>query len=216
MKPADYVVPDKRYVALCTTINVCVSCRHNPYPCPCDRSGVMADRVDKMPRPVRFIGRSIASSSFSDYAGQLLNLRRHTEAEFKAKFEEIDRDNSGYIDRRELREMLFKVYDSEPNDRELTLFLTYFDTNSDGRISWPEFREGLSKVKDHMAVQNRTGGKRHLKAPWEVKKAPRVIGPGEVKSSQQVVRAWHLPRRLVRHVHQLTALLLWSCATGCW
>lgn len=85
--------------------------------------------------------------------------------------------------------MLFEVYDREPGDRELTLFLAYFDHNSDGRISWPEFREGLSKVAHHMQIQNRTGGKRHLKAPWEVAKAPRVIGPGEVKSSQQTVSA---------------------------
>ena len=50
----------------------------------------MADRESRMPRPVKFIGRSIASASFADYTGQLLNLTRHTENEFKEKFDRID------------------------------------------------------------------------------------------------------------------------------
>ena len=50
----------------------------------------MADRESKMPRPVRFIGKSIASASYADYAAQLLNLTKHTEQEFKEKFELID------------------------------------------------------------------------------------------------------------------------------
>lgn len=145
----------------------------------------MADKAAKLMKPVPFLGRSIASSSYADYVGQMLNLRRHTEEEFRAVFNRMDLDKSGYIDRRELRALLFEVYSSEPGDRELVLFLSYFDRNKDGRISWEEFREGLQQVVAHMKVQNKTGGRRHLKAPWEVKQVPRVIGPGEVKSSQQ-------------------------------
>jgi len=123
-------------------------------------------------------------------------------------------DGSGSIDKRELRTLLYDVYGDEPTDRELVLFLAYFDHNADGRISWAEFCAGIRKVVEHMKVQNRTGGKKHLKAPWEVKKAPQVIGPGEVKSSQEMVGGLHVSLCLSAPV-LVVVVVAFACSFAC-
>lgn len=58
-----------------------------------------------------------------------IKLSSFSEDAVAAKFAEIDRDGSGYVDRAEIRDLLQRTLDSTPPARYVDLLLQYFDTN---------------------------------------------------------------------------------------
>ena len=69
-------------------------------------------------------------------------------------FKSIDTDNSGYVDVKELQNMLFNVSDNshvnKPNDEKVHEIFDEIDRNKDGKISCEEFcsiaRKNLQKM----------------------------------------------------------------------
>ena len=71
--------------------------------------------------------------------------------DYKDAFDCLDVDNSGYIEASEVAELLNNVYDGKTPAFEIKAFIRFFDTDSDGKISWKEFERGLGAA---MAQRN--------------------------------------------------------------
>ena len=74
----------------------------------------------------------------------VLDLKgKRTIKEYKAAFEKLDKDNSGFIEVTEIMELFDEVYKGKAPAFETEAFMKFFDKNEDGRISWSEFEKGL-------------------------------------------------------------------------
>mmetsp|Transcript_28918 Transcript_28918/g.53401 ORF Transcript_28918/g.53401 Transcript_28918/m.53401 type:complete len:559 (-) Transcript_28918:75-1751(-) len=83
----------------------------------------------------------IALKSLMDIGGEEATLE-----EYRAAFQKIDTDGSGYLERDEIEAMLADVYEGQAPAFEISTFLEFFDSNNDGRVSWKEFEEGFGTV----------------------------------------------------------------------
>jgi len=83
----------------------------------------------------------LALKSLMDIEGEGASLE-----EYRAAFQRIDVNGSGYLERDEIGKMLEDVYEGQPPVFEITTFLEFFDKNNDGRVSWEEFEDGFSVV----------------------------------------------------------------------
>jgi len=79
---------------------------------------------------------------------KLMNIRGEgaTLEEYKAAFQKLDTDGSGYLERDEIEALLADVYEGEPPAFEINTFVQFFDSNNDGRVSWEEFERGFGIV----------------------------------------------------------------------
>lgn len=66
--------------------------------------------------------------------------------DYRAAFQRIDTDGSGYLERDEIEALLADVYEGQAPAFEVTTFLEFFDSNNDGRVSWEEFEKGFGDV----------------------------------------------------------------------
>lgn len=74
----------------------------------------------------------------------LMKLRGSaTLQDYKDAFDRLDGDNNGYIESKEVADLLNAVYDGNTPEFEIDTFIKFFDQNNDGRISWEEFERGL-------------------------------------------------------------------------
>lgn len=83
----------------------------------------------------------IALKALMNIKGEVTSLE-----EYRAAFQRIDKDGSGYLERDEIEAMLGDVYGGKPPAFEIETFLEFFDSNNDGRISWEEFETGFGVV----------------------------------------------------------------------
>jgi len=75
---------------------------------------------------------------------ELMNIKgQATVKEYKKAFAKLDKDNSGYIELSEIKDLFDSVYDGKTPAFEIEAFLKFFDQNDDGKISWEEFESGL-------------------------------------------------------------------------
>jgi Ca2+-binding EF-hand superfamily protein len=79
-----------------------------------------------------------------------LGLNIFSDEEFKATFQRIDRDGSGFITADEVETLLFETYGFPPLEDEVGMFMEEFDTNKDGKISWEEFQAALGRLRDRV------------------------------------------------------------------
>jgi hypothetical protein len=74
----------------------------------------------------------------------VLDLKgKATIQDYKDAFDRLDKDNSGFIDAYEIKELFDDVYNGDAPSFEAEAFMKFFDQNDDGRISWGEFESGL-------------------------------------------------------------------------
>lgn len=81
----------------------------------------------------------------------LMNIQGSATVEdYKRAFDKLDQDNSGYIESDEVEVLLADVYGNEGIPPfEVDVFLKFFDSNRDGKISWGEFERGLGVVAEN-------------------------------------------------------------------
>ena len=77
-----------------------------------------------------------------------LGITVFTEEEFKASFDRIDKDGSGFITANEIETLLFETYGFPPLEEEVALFMEQFDSNGDMQVSWDEFSSSLRTLKE--------------------------------------------------------------------
>jgi len=82
----------------------------------------------------------------------IMNIRSTSIQDYKAAFDRIDTDNSGYIEASEIEDLLEDVYGEQPPAFEVHSFLRFFDSNKDGRVSWKEFEKGLGAMGSDKAA----------------------------------------------------------------
>ena len=79
-----------------------------------------------------------------------LGLQVYTDEEFEAAFKRVDRDNSGYITKNEVEELLYETYGYPALEQEVTMFMEDFDANHDGKVSMDEFKQALGRLREQL------------------------------------------------------------------
>ena len=85
-----------------------------------------------------------------------LGLNVFSEEEFKLAFKKCDKDGSGFITIDEVEDMLNDCYGFPPLEEEVEMFMTRFDLNHDGKVSWEEFCTCLNKIKSEVGSKANT------------------------------------------------------------
>jgi hypothetical protein len=142
-----------------------------------------ADYMNR-PAPAKMVVRnnnpaktfSHAPSSEADYVNYHAQIKAFLEedpANYEALFREMDFDGSGYLDKKELRGALLK---RNVKSRYITdTLMAHLDKNSDSRVSFDEFREGLAGAKDQLLTAVPfTQVSSKAKPSWELKKQREV------------------------------------------
>ena len=109
-------------------------------------------------------------SNFQSGLVSALGLNVFSEEELKAAFHKMDKDASGAITIDEVEDMLHDCYGFPPLEEEVQLFMTNFDTNQDGKVTWEEFSACLGKIKETVG-KNANTAKEYTS--WEKMRADR-------------------------------------------
>lgn len=132
-----------------------------------------------------------------------IGLKVFTREEFKSSFEKLDKDRSGYIDMSEVRDLLRETYGMEPLQIEIDMFMSEFDENHDGRISWQEFENTLTNIVRNLEAKAKRAAdaksyedltykrRKHIRndiKPHDVYKKPLTYGQGYGFFEYQEVR----------------------------
>jgi Protein of unknown function (DUF760)/EF-hand domain pair len=104
----------------------------------------------------------------------LMKLRGSaTLQDYKDAFDRLDGDNNGYIEAKEVADLLNAVYDGNTPEFEIDAFIRYFDENKDGRVSWEEFERGL-------------GASLAAQAPKSPPASSFVLGPSDEEEDDEI------------------------------
>lgn len=98
-----------------------------------------ADRPRPSYGPVSSRGLETSGASKSK-----VNLNSGHIRELKQRFQRYDQDNNGFIDVKELEQLLKEFY--SPSPKEIESFIARFDANKDNEISYEEFKMAIKKI----------------------------------------------------------------------
>mmetsp|Transcript_1346 Transcript_1346/g.1806 ORF Transcript_1346/g.1806 Transcript_1346/m.1806 type:complete len:350 (-) Transcript_1346:437-1486(-) len=161
--------------------------RPNDYKVP-DRRGVSVNFSNQHPyeRSKPFLGASTYKSNFRDFATEILNIHDFTVEEYRDAFSRIDRDNNGYINLKEMRTLLTTVQGPQCPDWVVEKYMKFFDSNSDGRVTWEEFSDNLDSLKELILEDTRLKEKKEPEWLTASKKVYPVVHKEGMKSTYQV------------------------------
>ena len=106
------------------------------------------DRLAALMLQLQMTGYMLRNAEYVFTLRRLLDIKSRSVEEYRAAFDRIDTDGSGFIEMPEVQKLLMDVYGGDPPPYEATTFLSFFDTNNDGKISWEEFAEALGASQD--------------------------------------------------------------------
>lgn len=119
----------------------------------------------------RFVARSMAQSSFADYAKEAEEWSAASVEAIRGAFDVLDVDGSGSLEPREVRMAMMEVLQREPSDHEHRVFMAHLDTDKNGRISRDEWERGVAGAVQHLAAEAEISVV-HKDQPWK-KRYPR-------------------------------------------
>lgn len=97
-----------------------------------------------------FISLTTLNSGFIDYSefvvATMSEKNLFSEKKLKAAFKMFDTDDSGYISRDEVKESFLKI--TKISEEEIEEIVSQVDENGDGEISFEEFKEIMTKIRD--------------------------------------------------------------------
>ena len=108
------------------------------------------DRLAALMLQLQMTGYMLRNAEYVFTLRRLLDIKGKSVDEYRAAFDRIDIDGSGFIEPLEVEKLLMDVYDGEPPPYESSAFLEFFDTDVDGRISWEEFARALGAAEDSL------------------------------------------------------------------
>ena len=79
-----------------------------------------------------------------------LGLNVFSDEEFCAAFKKMDKDGSGTITPDEVEDLLYCTYGFPPLEDEVAMFMSEFDLNQDGKVTYEEFSFTLSRMREKM------------------------------------------------------------------
>merc|ERR1712110_1192173 len=77
---------------------------------------------------------------FREFINMMKSNDTDTDDELRRAFDIFDADNSGFIDREELKAVIAKLMGAPLSEEELDAMMKEADTNSDGQVSFEEFK----------------------------------------------------------------------------
>lgn len=111
------------------------------------------DKIGNLCFQLQMTGYMFRNAEYVMALKELMNLKGGATLEdYKEAFERLDSDQSGYIDTEEIEALLSDVYDGDVPSFEIESFMQFFDSNHDGKISWPEFEKGLGNISQQEAA----------------------------------------------------------------
>lgn len=111
------------------------------------------DKLAALMLQLQMTGYMLRNAEYVVTLRRVLDLKSRSLSEYREAFERVDLDGSGYIEVAEVEQLLKNVYGdgNEVPPFEVATFLTLFDADGDGRISWEEFAAALGAVGDSSA-----------------------------------------------------------------
>ena len=106
------------------------------------------DRLAALMLQLQMTGYMLRNAEYVFTLRRLLDIKSRSIEEYRAAFDRIDVDGSGYIEPPEVERLLADVYDGEAPAYEASTFLSFFDVDNDGKISWEEFSEALGASEE--------------------------------------------------------------------
>lgn len=106
------------------------------------------DRLAALMLQLQMTGYMLRNAEYVFTLRRILDIKSRSIDEYRAAFERIDTDGSGYIEPPEVVKLLEDVYDGEAPGYETSTFLSFFDVDNDGKISWDEFAEALGASQE--------------------------------------------------------------------
>jgi len=137
------------------------------------------DKLVKLMLSLQMTGYMLRNTEYIMKIRELLKLTSRDPEDFKEAFDRLDKDESGFIDTTEAKQIFAEVYDGgDVPVVEVAALMQLFDTNKDGKISWEEFCGVLGAVSDQLDT---TEGRRGLSAlpspsPADEPASPQVSG----------------------------------------
>lgn len=103
------------------------------------------EQINKMFKAVDLDGSGYLD--YSEFVVATMNEKNlFSEKKLKAAFKMFDKDNSGAISRDEVRESLLKIQNF--SNQELNEIIGQVDENGDGEISFEEFKDIMTRMKE--------------------------------------------------------------------
>lgn len=88
-----------------------------------------------------FLSRSLGQVEFEEFCRVMAGtfFKKHSQDELRAAFRQFDQDGSGYIQARELENILQKM-GRHLSKSEINAMISSLDSSGDGKISFEEFQ----------------------------------------------------------------------------
>jgi len=105
------------------------------------------DKLAALMLQLQMTGYLLRNAEYVMKIRQILQIKSRSLNEYRAAFDRIDLDGSGYIETTEVEQLLKEVYDGDVPQVEILAFTQLFDADGDGKISWEEFTTTLGALE---------------------------------------------------------------------